>query len=128
MRSGLHPVVKHADDFDEVRSQDAIQNHVGWVCDRRLAAFVAAVAGGEASNAGNELGAIDCRTPLWTSCDATHGGGETRPIPDAGLPAVKLFAPPQDRRDVGLCRLGKPISRHAELMAVPRHKVVESGV
>ena len=92
MRSGLHPVVKHADDFDEVRLQHAIKNHVGWVCDRRLAAFVAAVAGVEASNAGNELGAIDCQTPLWTNCDATHGGGETGPIPDAGLPAVKRLA------------------------------------
>jgi hypothetical protein len=41
---------------------------------------------------------------------------------------VKLLAPPQDRRDVALCRLGKPIPRHAELTAVRRGKVVESGV
>jgi hypothetical protein len=56
MRSGLHPVVKHAENFDEVGLQHAIKNHVGWVCDRRLEAFVAAVAGVEASNAGKEFG------------------------------------------------------------------------
>jgi hypothetical protein len=41
---------------------------------------------------------------------------------------VKLLAPSQDRRDVRLCPLGKPIPRHAESRAVRWDKVVESGV
>ena len=73
-------------------------------------------------------GPIDCGKSLRIGRDAPPRGRETSPIADARLHAVKLLAPPQDRRDVGLCRLGKPISRHAELTAGRRGKVVESGV
>jgi hypothetical protein len=124
----LHSVVEHANDFDDARSCHAIEDHMDRVRDRRLATFVTAVTNVKAANAGNELGAIDGRTSLRIGGDVAHRGGETRAIADARLFAVKLFAPPEDRGDVGLRWLGKPISRHGGSTLRRRGKVVEIGV
>jgi hypothetical protein len=59
-----------------------------------------------------------------------HGSAFLRLVarPLAGFLAVKLLASPQDRADVGLRRLGKPISCHVRSTAGRRSKVVEMGV
>src|SRR6516225_8758184 len=79
----LHAVVQHPDDLDDARLYHAIEDHMHWVRDRSLAAFVAAVANVEAANAGNQLGAIDGDKSLRIGRDAAHRGGETRAIANA---------------------------------------------
>jgi hypothetical protein len=82
----------------------------------------------KAANSGKELGAIDGRTSLRIGSDVAQRGGETGAIAATRLLAVKLLAPPEDRGDVGLRRLGKPISRHGGSTLRRRAKVVEIGV
>lgn len=53
-----HPLVQHAHDLDDPRFYHAIEDHMHRLRNRRLAAFVPAVADVEAANAGPELGAI----------------------------------------------------------------------
>ncbi len=106
MPAGLHAAVQDADDFHDARPNDAIKDEMRGIRDGRLAAVVAAVAYVEAANAGNELGAIGSRNSFRVGRDAAHRGCQERAIADAGLLPVKLSAPPQDRGDVGLRRLG----------------------
>ena len=52
MPARLRAGVQYADDLDEARLYHAVEERVRRVRDRRLAAFVAAVANGKAANAG----------------------------------------------------------------------------
>ena len=80
MPSRLHAVVEHADDLDDAWRYQAIEDHMNRVCDRHLAAFIAAVADVEAANAGNELGAIFCRPSVGKGRHTAHCCSEARPI------------------------------------------------
>ncbi len=60
MQPWLHTVVQHTHDLDAARSHQAIEEHMHRGRDRRVGAFVAAVANVKAANPGVELGAIDC--------------------------------------------------------------------
>lgn len=121
----LHAVMQHANYFDDARLKSAKENHMRRARDWRVTAFVAVVTNVETANAGTELGAINCRTPLRLSRDTSHRRGETGAVARPRLFPVKLLASSQDRGDVRLRRLGEPISRHAVSEARRHSKVVE---
>jgi len=119
----LHAVVQYPDDLHEVRLQQTVEERVHRIGDRRLAAFVAAVAEVKAANAGDQLAAIDARRPLGIGGDTAQRGGEAGTVAEACFLAVKLRTPSQDRGDVGLRRLGEPIARHAGIRRRPKRRV-----
>jgi hypothetical protein len=55
--------MQNTDDFDDSRVNHSIVEHMHRISDRRLAAFVAAVANVKVANAGKQLGAIEAERP-----------------------------------------------------------------
>jgi hypothetical protein len=102
----VHAFMQYAHDLDKARLQHAIEDDMHWARDAGFAALVPAVADMKAARTWKQMGAVGGQWPVRTSRDVAHRGGQKGTVSGASLPAMHLLAPPQDREDIRLGRLG----------------------
>ena len=127
MPARLHPVMQHADDFDETGFACAVENHVHGIADWSLATFGSAVPDVEAADAVPQRATVGGRMAVRMLRHATHRGQEKSAIPDASIAPMPLLARPQNRPDIVPRRLCEPITRHGGSEARRIGNAVEPG-
>lgn len=105
MPAWLRALVQDANDFDEVRLNGAIVDHVHRVSHGTRAAISADMPEVKAPDAGQQIVASPRGPAVRISGDRSHGGDQQPDVPPSGVVAPALGARRDDLREV---RLGQP--------------------
>lgn len=112
MEARVHALMQDANDLHNIGLKGTIEEHVHRLGDLRLAAFLAAMAYVEPTNAWKQVSMIRSQRPCRLFGDTAHCSREKSPIPNASLRTVQVCASPKDCSDISLGWIGKLIPHH----------------